>query len=142
MRGWTFAQNEYGRLDHVSGQGANSAYVGTCRVPGGREQTRKMRGDRESVKKRWLDWQKAVIEQDERMEMAKSTEEAKTAPAAGQAPQVAKIYVLRFASGRNSKNVLAFADQEKALATACALEPALDIAGVDGEYTVDEVQFQ
>jgi len=142
-RGWTYDSNAYGRIDHVSGNGANSVYVGTCTTPDGREQTRRMRGDRDSVRERWLGWQEKTIEDYEaRIEkegvMATKEKDAATADAAVQG----KVYVLRFASGRNSKNVLAFESQDKALAMACALEPALDIAGADGEYTVDEVPLQ
>lgn len=50
-----------------------------------------------------------------------------------------KLYALAYKRGNTTRYVMAFESMDEACDAASVSEKALDVAGVDGEYTVDEI---
>ena len=50
-----------------------------------------------------------------------------------------KLFALAFKRGSNTRYVMAFADEGAAYDAAEIAQASLEVASVDGEYTVDEV---
>lgn len=137
QRGAIVAKNEFGSLQHLKGVSSYCYFIGTC-VYGSskRESTTRFRGAKDDVIDRWLKWQRLTIEQanekERKKELAATSKEKVNT-------NNKKIVVLVFTSGRTKKIVGAFADSQKALDMASALETALEVSGADGEYNIEEI---
>lgn len=129
------ASNSGGML--VRNDGTNT-YEGTATLDG-RVYSKKFRcTTREEAIARWEAWQRGKAEQGERRPPEERGDAEVAVEKSGKVPP--KMAVIRFSNGRTHKIVAAFADSEKALRMASALDAALEVSGSDGKYDVDEVE--
>lgn len=126
----------------VHSAGIRNTYWGVCRREG-LEQEQRFVGTFADVQKRFFVWAEGMPQTMEivKPEKARKKEEPEMATEAEQKERKMpeKLYALAYKHGSASKYVMAFADMDAAMDAADVAGKALEIAGVDGEYTVDEL---
>lgn len=87
---------------------------------------------------KWADSMNTLEQEEQEKNEVKSMTTPKPVPTQHKA-QPEKLYALAYKRGNTTRYVMAFESMDEACDAAGVSEKALDVAGVDGEYTVDEI---
>lgn len=123
-----------------SGAGVRSIYVGEL-ANGTRRQ---FEGSQERATKEFERWVRkqfrgaAAVER----EAARETTKEETVATKQEQPRPQKLWALVYKRGNTAKVAMAFADENAAYDAASVNAKALEVAGVDGEWTVDELEVR
>lgn len=125
----------------VHNAGIRNTYWGVCRRKG-LEQEQRFVGTFADVQKRFFRWAEGMPQTMEimRPEKARNKEEKvaeEAKPDERKLPE--KLYALAYKHGSTTKYLMAFENMDAAMDAADVSDRALVIAGVDGEWTVDEL---
>ena len=133
----------------VNSKGVRNVFWGVRSVIGGGYENQRFSGTRKDVERKFEEWAKQrprVLGKEEKLD--KKPEQAREQaceqyvckPTKPQLPET--LYALAYKRGTTVRYVMAFADLDAATDAADVAGKALEVAGVDGEYTIDELQVR
>lgn len=131
----------------VNNAGIRNVFWGVRSVMGGQYENQRFTGTRKECEAKFEEWARTrpmVKAKTKDKEAKKVSEPVKKVPVEQAKEQrlPSIMYALAYKRGNTVKYVMAFNDEDAAIDAADALCEALDVAGVDGDYTVDELKVR
>lgn len=132
----------------VRSKGKRNSYWGVCETTG-LEQMQRFDGYYDVVQRQFAHWVDGIPkmmsiepvkkQQGTEKEKEMSTGQNATQPSASERVMPDRLYAVAYKRGTAVRYVMAFESDDDALDAAEVSGKALEVAGVDGEYTVDEL---